>query len=156
VIVLVAGYGRKSGKTKAVCEIIAATQDAQWTAAKITAHAHGADLTDPVVLEEPNAGSEADTARYLAAGAHRALWVRCSPSDIRRALVPLISGNTIVESNSAVGVIAADLVVFIGGANEIVWKASARPAAAMADVVAAEIGDEILSRVRVLLNEQKR
>jgi molybdopterin-guanine dinucleotide biosynthesis protein len=154
--IVVAGSARKSGKTTAVCEIVAATRDAHWTAIKMTPHAHGADLRNPVVVEERKAGSETDTARYLSAGAHHAFWVRCSPRDIERALIPLLSGNVIIESNSVVGTVPADLVILIGLGDQIAWKTSALQAAALADVVVERITEDTISRVRSLLSEQRR
>jgi hypothetical protein len=140
--------GKNSGKTTAVCDIVAATPDARWTAVKLTSHAHGANLLGPVVVEdrEPN---NTDTGRYLLAGAARATWIRCRPEDIENALTPLIAGNVIVESNSAAGIIPADLVVFIAAADEAVRKPSAARAAALAHLtVHARITEEILLRVR--------
>jgi molybdopterin-guanine dinucleotide biosynthesis protein len=152
--VIVAGHGRKSGKTTAVCEIIAATQDAGWTAMKVTAHGHGTDLTEPVVGEEHETGTAKDTARYLAAGAKRALWIRCRQTDIGRAVTPLLEGNVIIESNSAVGIIPADLIVFIRS-DSSQGKPSAERASALAHIHVVGIDDQVLARVRVLISEQR-
>jgi molybdopterin-guanine dinucleotide biosynthesis protein len=152
-IVIVGGQGRNSGKTTAVCEIIAATQHARWTAIKLTAHAHGADLTEPVVLEEREAGATTDTARYLAAGAHRAFWVRCRPADIAPAVTPLIEGNVIIESNSAAGVIQAELIIFIRSDSGQA-KPSAERVSSMADLHVSRIDPVVLERVRSLLSAQ--
>jgi hypothetical protein len=150
--VIVAGQGRKSGKTTTVCAIIAGTQNARWTAIKVTTHDHGADLTEPVVVEEHEAGTAKDTARYLAAGAKRALWIRCRQSDIARAVTPLLEGNVIIESNSAVGGVPAELIVFIRS-DSSPNKPSAQNASAMAHIHVDSIDTEVLRRVRALISE---
>jgi hypothetical protein len=148
VTVIVAGYARKAGKSTAVCDIIAAAPEARWTAVNLTSHEHGANLSRPVVAEErePN---DTDTGRYLRAGAARAFWVRSRVEDIENAITPLLSGNVIIESNAAVGIIAADLVLFIGAADAANSKPSATRAAALANAtVHGPITDDILLRIR--------
>ena len=71
-IIVVGGGGRGAGKTALVCGLIRALPEFAWTAVKITSHGHG--QTQPV-WEETSAGQGTDTARYLAAGARRALLV---------------------------------------------------------------------------------
>jgi hypothetical protein len=155
--ILVSGEGRGSGKTRAACDIISQTSDARWTAIKVTSHGHGVELTDPVIFEESfilegRAGPATDTARYLAAGAARALWVRCSIADIERALHPLIKGNVILESNSAVGIIPTDLIIFIAAEVSTEAKPSAQVAAGLADIkVTGYLRNQDLERVRTLL-----
>ncbi len=88
-IVVVGGSTKDIGKTALVCAIISALPDFNWTAVKITGHSYelgpflsrlAAEDSDPTVWEEMNPGQETDTARYLAAGARRALLVtRCGP-----------------------------------------------------------------------------
>ena len=119
---------------------------------KVTAHEHGADLAEPVVVEDHEPGTAKDTARYLAAGAKRALWIRCRQADIARAVTPLLEGNVIIESNSAAGVIPADLIVFIRN-DSSQGKPSAERASAMADIHVDHIDDEVLARVRALISE---
>jgi len=156
-IIVVAGQTRKAGKSRAVCDIIAAIPEARWTAVKLTSHEHGADLTKPVVVEEREPHSDTDTGRYLEAGAARAFWVRCRAEDIANVLTPLIPGNLIVESNSAVEAIAAHLVVFIAAGDAAEWKPSALRAAALADVlVQGHISQDVLARVRQEINAPTR
>ena len=73
------GSSRKAGKTTVICEIIAATREAEWTAIKISPHDHEPSL-------------HGDTERYLDAGAARASILQEYPADT-------YSGNIIVESN---------------------------------------------------------
>jgi hypothetical protein len=123
VIVVVGGQTRNAGKTTVVCDIIRAIPDARWIAIKISRHGHGADLDRPVVFEETQAGTT-DTGRYLAAGAHRAFWLRAKPEDTAEALAAVPSGNWIVESNSSG--LAADVTVLVISPESSDWKPSAR------------------------------
>lgn len=101
-IIVVGGSGRGAGKTSLVCGLIRALPELPWTAVKITSHAHG--RAEPV-YEETAAGQESDTARYLAAGAKRALLVRAH-EDTFAALVKEVlerrapRSHVIFESNS--------------------------------------------------------
>jgi hypothetical protein len=113
VIVIVGGQRRKVGKTAAVCDIIEATRGARWTAIKITSHSHGADLSEPLLENQTSATPANDTGRYLLAGAQQSVWIRCTPDEIQAALAPFLTGNVIIESNSAAGAVAADLLLFV-------------------------------------------
>jgi len=77
-IIVVGGGGRGAGKTALVCGLVRALPDISWTAVKITSHEHGhehgQDKPAPI-WEETAPGEGTDTARYLAAGACRALLV---------------------------------------------------------------------------------
>ena len=142
--VVVGGQARKVGKTTAVCDIIAATREANWTAVKITAHDHGADLSQPVVHEETQRGSDTDTARYLAAGAARALWIRAQPADLADVL-PQHGGNIIYESNAIIDVLTPDLFLFITGEG---WKDSATRAIDRADYAIDRVTPALLEQIR--------
>jgi hypothetical protein len=130
VIVVVGGSSRKAGKTAVVCEIIAATREAKWTAVKVTPHSH--DLSP-----------FGDTERYAGSGAARALLVR--------ALLPgELAGNVIIESNSVLDVITPDLFIFVAGDGD--WKASAERHAAKAHYIVhghatPELIDDIKARL---------
>src|SRR5579863_9866900 len=71
-IIVVGGSGRGVGKTSLVCGLISALDELRWTAVKISTHDHGKPKP---IWEETSAGAETDTARYLTAGAERALLV---------------------------------------------------------------------------------
>ena len=71
-IIVVGGGGRGAGKTALVCGLMRALPEIQWTAVKITTHEHGRETP---IWEETTPGQETDTARYLSAGARRALLV---------------------------------------------------------------------------------
>jgi hypothetical protein len=71
-IIVVGGGGRGAGKTALVCGLMRALAEIEWTAVKITTHEHGKAAP---IWEETTPGDATDTARYLAAGARRALLV---------------------------------------------------------------------------------
>lgn len=129
-IVVVGGSSRNAGKTTVICEIIAATREARWTAVKVSSHMH----------EQSAYG---DTERYLSAGAARALLVETyEPRDY--------SGNVILESNSVLDVVTPDLFVFVDGGGD--WKRSAERHARKANyVVSGHATPELLTRVRAAL-----
>jgi molybdopterin-guanine dinucleotide biosynthesis protein len=116
--VIVAGTGRKSGKTTLVCRILRMFPERRWTAVKISHHApeSGAPFE---ILEEAEAGTSGDTRRYLAAGAARAFWVRGDFEAALPALERLLgeAGDWIVESTRAARRLACD-VVLVAGAGE--------------------------------------
>jgi len=128
VIVVVGGSARKVGKTTVVCEIVAATKQAQWFAVKISPHAH-----------EPSAFG--DTERYLAAGAARALLT---------TELPPLEGNVILESTSAMDILKPDLFVYVLGAGS--GKPSALKHVGKADfTVNGHVTEDVLRRVKELL-----
>jgi molybdopterin-guanine dinucleotide biosynthesis protein len=116
-MVMVGGHTRNIGKTSVVEGIIRGMPEMNWTAVKITQFGHGVcstsgELCDCAVAEhafaitaERPSDSRTDTARFLAAGARRALWVRVGQGELLTALPALkqeIGGDdyVIVESNS--------------------------------------------------------
>lgn len=145
-IVLVGGQASKVGKTTAVCAIIDATREARWTAVKITPHAHGEDLTAPVIREEIAPGTTTDTARYLQAGAVKAFWIRARAADLAD-VVPR-EGNVIVESNALAAVLVPDLFLFIT-APGAEWKDSSL-CIEKADYVLEAVTPPLIERIRRL------
>lgn len=114
---MVGGHSRNIGKTSVVEGIIRGLSEYNWTAAKITQFGHGVcslngEACDCSVsehqfsiTEERNRETRTDTARFLAAGARRSLWVRTRQGELVSALPALkdtIEGDrfVIVESNS--------------------------------------------------------
>lgn len=116
--IIVAGAGRKSGKTTLVCRILRLFPERRWTAVKVSHHPpeSGAPFE---ILEEREAGPSGDTRRYLAAGAARAFWVRGDSDAALPALERLLEAaeDWIVESTRAAGRIACDAVL-VAGAGE--------------------------------------
>lgn len=136
-IVVIGGSAKDVGKTALVCGVIAAFRELAWTAVKITGHDY--DLASPVVnrmkfpngviREETNLGAETDTARYLAAGARRALLVTRLGADIpieeiRRALNG--DRNVIFESNRIVDLLKPDVCIALVGGVTTVKKSFTR------------------------------
>ena len=116
-MVMVGGHTRNVGKTSVVEGIIGGLREMNWTAVKITQFGHGicsinGESCDCAVTEhqfsiseERKRDSGTDTARFLAAGAGRSLWVRTKQGELFSALATLkkeIEGCdfVIVESNS--------------------------------------------------------
>ena len=116
-LVMVGGHTRNIGKTSVVAGLIRALPEMRWTAVKITQFGHGVcsvngEACDCTVTEhqfsiteERATESGTDTARFLAAGARRSLWVRTKQGELFTALEPFkqkIAKDefVIVESNS--------------------------------------------------------
>ena len=118
-LVVIGGHSRNIGKTSLACGIIAATEDQNWTAVKITLFGHGicsADgkpcscaVDDPdhpfVINEEHDVNGDHDTGRMLAAGARRVLWVRAPQGSLADAIPGLRERlgddqRVLIESNS--------------------------------------------------------
>jgi molybdopterin-guanine dinucleotide biosynthesis protein len=116
-LVMVGGHARNVGKTSVVAGIIGGLREFNWTAAKITQFGHGVCSVNGKacgcavtehkfsITEERSSDTGADTARFLAAGARRSLWVRTKQGELAAAL-PALSAKieadefVIVESNS--------------------------------------------------------
>jgi hypothetical protein len=87
-LVVVGGHTRSIGKTQLVCDIIAAFPKTEWIAGKITQYGHGvcaqngencdcAPEEHVCALDwETRSDTGTDSARFLAAGAKRAFWLR--------------------------------------------------------------------------------
>jgi len=130
-VVVVGGHTRSIGKTQLVCDIIAAFPGTEWIAGKITQYGHGVCAQNGencdcapeehvcAVDWETQSDTGTDSARFLAAGARRAFWLRTKQGYLaegmpllRKALGEVASGegsprglhleNTavILESNS--------------------------------------------------------
>jgi hypothetical protein len=122
-IVVIGGGTKDIGKTALVCAMISGLSEFGWTAVKITGHSYelapflsrqASEYSDPIVWEETLAGQETDTARYLAAGARRALLVsRFGPEipidEIRAALKG--DRNIIFESNQIIDALEPDVCI---------------------------------------------
>src|SRR3954463_9642521 len=98
---VIGGHSRNLGKTSVVAGLIAALPEYHWTAVKITQFGHGICsvngescdcATDEhmwSVSDERDAGSGKDSARFLAAGAKRSLWVRTKQGRLAEAMPDL-------------------------------------------------------------------
>jgi molybdopterin-guanine dinucleotide biosynthesis protein len=129
-IVVVGGHTRNIGKTSVVAGLIAALPERHWTAIKITQFGHNvcsangepcdcetADHTI-AISEERSHSSGTDSARYLAAGAQRSLWVRTRQGQLAEAMPRLRAlianaGNVIIESNSVLRFLRPDIFITV-------------------------------------------
>ena len=124
-LVVVGGHTRSIGKTQLVCDIIGAFPKTEWIAGKLTQYGHGVcarngESCDCAPEEhvcaldwETRSDTGTDSARFLAAGAKRAFWLRTKQGYLAEGL-PLVrqalsevagEGNgenraVIVESNT--------------------------------------------------------
>ena len=100
-VVVVGGHTRSIGKTQLVCDVIVAFPKVNWVAGKITQYGHGVCAqngencdcapTDHVcALDwELRDDTGTDSARFLAAGAKRAFWLRTKQGYLAEGL-PLL------------------------------------------------------------------
>jgi len=151
-IIVVGGHSRSIGKTSVVAGLIARLPQYRWTAFKITQYGHGfctangepcdcqTDDHTLAVSEERSATSGTDTARFLASGAERSIWVRTrigmlveAMPRIRKELAQ--AGNAIIESNSILQFLKPDLYLTVLDAGTADFKDSARLFLDRADAV---------------------
>src|SRR6201995_783169 len=151
-IVVIGGHSRSVGKTSVAAAIIARLPEMRWTAFKITQYGHGfctangepcdcqTDDHTLAVSEERSSTSGTDTARYLASGATRSIWVRTRTGMLAEAM-PRIrkelanAENTIIESNSILQFLKPDLYLTVLDAGTADFKDSARLFLDRADAV---------------------
>ena len=151
-IVVVGGHSRSVGKTSVVAGLIARLPEMRWTAFKITQYGHGFCTADGTpcdcqtddhtlaISEERNVSSGTDTARFLASGAARSLWVRTRQGMLAEAM-PRIrkelasAENAILESNSVMQFLRPDIYLTVLDAGTADFKESARLFLDRADAV---------------------
>ncbi len=122
--VVVGGSARNVGKTSLICGLISAMPECPWTVVKITSHDHG--KTAPI-WEETQAGQGTDTARYLAAGARRALLVTAGDGKIPTAELGAATADDrwlIFETNQVQSLPKPDLLLALIGPEETDSKSS--------------------------------
>ncbi|MGC2163779.1 MAG: hypothetical protein WA634_17875 [Silvibacterium sp.] len=151
-VIVVGGHSRSVGKTSAVAGLIARLPEMHWTALKITQYGHGFCTADGsacdcqtddhtlAISEERNATSGTDTARYLAAGAVRSLWVRTRQGMLAEGMPRIrkelaAAENAILESNSVMQFLRPDLYLPVLDAGTADFKDSARLFLDRADAV---------------------
>jgi hypothetical protein len=151
-IVVVGGHSRSVGKTSVVAGLIARLPEGNWTACKITQFGHGFcsangepcdcqtdEHTIAISAErDPNTGT--DSARFLAAGARRSLWVRTRIGHLAEAMPRIrqeiaAAENIIFESNSLLQFLRPDLYLTVLDHATADFKHSARLFLDRADAV---------------------
>ncbi|MGC2639760.1 MAG: hypothetical protein WA294_21430 [Acidobacteriaceae bacterium] len=158
-IIVIGGQSRSVGKTSVVAGLIARLPELRWTAFKITQYGHGFCTADGKpcqcqtadscvsVTTAREATSGTDTARFLAAGAVRSLWVRTRIGMLSEA-VPRIqdelarSENAILESNSILDYLEPDLYLTVLDPSIADFKDSARRFLDRADAILWSSPDE--------------
>jgi molybdopterin-guanine dinucleotide biosynthesis protein len=151
-VIVIGGHSRNVGKTSVVAGLIAALREYRWTAVKITQFGHGVCSVNGEscgcateehawsVSEERDATSGKDTARYVAAGAQRTLWVRTKQGRLAEAVPELRHAladapNVIIESNSVLRFLRPDLYLTVLDPATADFKESAREFLDRADAV---------------------
>jgi hypothetical protein len=149
-IVVVGGSHRGAGKTALVCGLIAALPEFRWMAVKITTHGHG---RHEKIWEETKPGQGTDTARYLAAGAERALLMTASSRDLPELLSELWRmvgprAKVLFESNRVLEQLRPDLCLVVHSSLDCAEpKPSFSQALRHADAVVALAGaDRVLEQ----------
>jgi hypothetical protein len=163
-VVVVGGHSRSVGKTSVVANLIARLPERNWTACKITQFGHGFctangepcdcqtdEHTIAVSVErDPETGT--DTARFLAAGAKRSLWVRTRIGNLAEAMPRIrkeidAAENMIFESNSLLQFLRPDLYLTVLDHGTADFKESARLFLDRADaVLLRSSGQELVPR----------
>lgn len=151
-VVVIGGHSRNVGKTSVVAAIISALPQFEWTAAKITQYGHGICSANGeacdcasgdhswAISEEHDRSGEADTSRFLVAGAKNVFWVRTEQGRLAEAMPTLrkrLEGarNVIMESNSVLKFIRPDLYLTVLDPSTADFKTSAREFLDRADAI---------------------
>jgi molybdopterin-guanine dinucleotide biosynthesis protein len=151
-ILVVGGHSRNIGKTSVVASLITRLPAYRWTALKITQYGHGfctangepcdcqTDDHTLAVSEERSRTSGTDTARFLASGAERSIWVRTRQGMLAEAMPRIrkelaLAENAILESNSILQFLKPDLYLTVLDAGTADFKDSARLFLDRADAV---------------------
>jgi len=156
--VVVGGQARDVGKTSVIAGIITALPQWNWTAVKITRFGPeeaGAYGNSYALEEQQEPGESTDTARFLAAGARRALWLRVAEGRLREALPALRAAiaaaeSLILESNRILGFLRPHLFLMVLNPLRAEFKPSARAFFACADayLVVGGMGTGIPARLQ--------
>jgi hypothetical protein len=170
-LIVVGGHTRSIGKTQLVCDVIGAFPQVNWIAGKITQYGHGVcaqngedcdcapDEHICAIDWETRADTGTDSARFLAAGARRAFWLRTKQGYLaegmpmlREALAEASRQNNgdpvtvIVESNSLMQFIRPSLYLAVVDPAREDFKESAQRALDRADLLvlrsALSVGEE--------------
>lgn len=169
-VIVIGGHSRNVGKTSAVASLIAQLRHRHWTAMKITQFGHGFctangapcdcqtdEHTVAFSFERPDTAGydpSTDTARFLAAGAVRSLWIRTRIGNLAPAMPRIrkeiaASENVIIESNSIMGFLKPDLYLSVLDQGTADFKESARLFLDRADaILLREEGERLAPRWR--------
>jgi hypothetical protein len=146
---VIGGHGRDIGKTRLAELFLRRLKSFGCTAVKISAHGHagappfssaGAAAGGFALFEEREPSARRDTARYLAAGACRALWLSVAPGRLAEGLAALrdtLAGerHVLFESNRILEFLRPSLFLFVLNPARREFKPSARRFLQSADAV---------------------
>jgi hypothetical protein len=131
-VIVVGGSEKGVGKTTLICGLIAALPEYRWIAVKITSHDYGRpeSIWEETAIAAPITEVPAtDTARFLAAGARRALLVTVEEAamhlkvaELQEQLEP--AAHIIFESNRIMQYLTPDLCLGVVSGEEDEAKAS--------------------------------
>ncbi len=147
--VVVAGQWRKVGKTAVMAGLIRGLRSWGWAAVKISTHRgriphlpgdSGIETQRFALREEKPGATEGDTARFLAAGARRALWLRARSEHFHEALPRLWNSLrrakfVMIESNSIVDYLRPSVLLLVCDDARRGFKSSARRLLPKADAI---------------------
>jgi molybdopterin-guanine dinucleotide biosynthesis protein len=151
-VVVIGGHSRNVGKTSVVASLIARLPEFHWTAFKITQYGHGFCSADGepcdcqtddhtlAISTERDGATGTDSARFLAAGAVKSLWVRTRQGMLAEAMPRIrkeiaAAENVILESNSILQFLRPDLYLTVLDPGTADFKDSARLFLDRADAV---------------------
>lgn len=151
-VIIVGGHSRSVGKTSVVAGIVAGLRGLNWTAMKITQFGHGFCTADGAPCDcatdehtvafsvERGLNPGTDTARYLAAGAVKSLWMRARQGNLAPAMSRIrkeiaAAENVIIESNSVMQFLRPDLYLTVLDHATADFKPTARLFLDRADAV---------------------
>jgi hypothetical protein len=132
-LVVVGGHSRNIGKTAVTAGLIRKLRRRNWTAVKVTQYGHGicsseggpcgcapesGDMEHPFALSEEYEPGDTDSGRFLAAGAHRAFWLRTPAGQLASADATIRkilrqNANVIMESNSILELVQPDVFLML-------------------------------------------
>jgi hypothetical protein len=149
-LIAVGGQCRKVGKSTLVADIIRAFPDRHWTAVKITPYAEsGCPVNGPscncapqdhpyAIREETSHSGNSDSSRFLASGAHRALWIETKEHRLQNALSALAAelsnaDHAVIESDALMRFWKPALFLMVLDPTNPDFKDSARENLELAD-----------------------
>ncbi len=149
-LLAVGGQCRKVGKSALVADIIQAFPNRHWTAVKITPYAESrCPVNGPscdcspqghpyAIREETSRAGKSDSSRFLASGAHRALWLETKEHFLQNALPALAAelanaGHALIESDALMRFWKPSLFVMVLDPSNPDFKDSARENLELAD-----------------------
>lgn len=130
-LVIVAGTGRKTGKTTIACKIIKAFSHSNITAIKISSHLH--DPQDHLVSiyrsngyliwEEKSSESGKDSSEFLKAGATRSFYIQALKENSADAFMKLVellpySSPIVCESPSLATSVMPGALIIVSGSGD--------------------------------------